>query len=195
MRTHSRRFWLTAVLIVAIGIAALAINPIGSSAESKPSKWPPSCHNNPVTAPEFRPFSEAVWNRDHWKRAEVSKSILDAKAHKLHCAAGPGHVASMKKEWSKDQSAFDHVRKGKLWVLKHKPYIYPDGKRWAAPYPIAWCESGGDYFVGPSGAYGLIPPFEQYLAPKVQDEIAYQLMQEGKEYSAWVEWEGDCQYR
>lgn len=195
MRTHPKRFWLTAVLIVAVGIAALAINPIGSSAESAPSSLPPSCHNHPVTASEFRNFAEAVWNRDHWERSVVSKSVLDAKAHKLHCAAGPGHVASMKTKWSKAKSDFARFRKRKMWALEYKPYIYPDGTHWAAPYPIAWCESGGDYYVGPSGAYGLVPPLPQYQTPKAQDEIAHRLMEEGLEYSAWVEWEGSCQYR
>lgn len=203
MRTHSRRFWLTAVLIVAIGIAALAINPIGSSAESLPSKWPPSCHNHPVTAPEFQRFTEAVWSRDHWERGEVPQSVLDAKAHKLHCAAGPGHVASMETKWSKAQKAFDHFRKGKLWAGKYRSFEYPDGSHWAVPYPIATCESGdpglgiyGDYYASSSGAYGLTSGggFAQYMAPKEQDEAAYrQFLISGE--GAWAPYETGCALR
>lgn len=82
-----------------------------------------------------------------------------------------------------------------LWRERVKPFVYPDGTRWAAPYPIALCESGGDYNVGPAGAYGEIPPYPQWQSPRAQDEIAYRLMHEGKEYSAWVEWESGCAYR
>ena len=75
-----------------------------------------------------------------------------------------------------------------------KPFVYPDGKRWAVPYPIAWCESGGNYFVGPSGAYGLIPPFPQYMSPREQDRTALRLYREMGE-SPWAPYEGGCAYR
>jgi hypothetical protein len=81
-----------------------------------------------------------------------------------------------------------------LWRERVKPFVYPDGKHWAVPYPIAWCESGGDYFVGPSGAYGLIPPFPQYLPPRRQDEIAHRLYLEQGE-GPWRPYESGCAYR
>jgi hypothetical protein len=79
-------------------------------------------------------------------------------------------------------------------LVRRKPFVYPDGRRWAVPYPIAWCESGGDYFVGPSGAYGLIPPFPQYMSPREQDRVALDLYRRMGE-SPWAPYEGGCAYR
>lgn len=101
----------------------------------------------------------------------------------------------MHRIWRADKRAFYEHRAAMLWLEEFKPYIYPDGSRWSAPYPIALCESGGNYYASSAGAYGEIPPFPQYQPPKVQDEIAHKLMLEGKEYSAWVEWESGCPYR
>ncbi len=81
-----------------------------------------------------------------------------------------------------------------LWLAKYKPFVYPDGSRWAAPYPVAWCESGGNYFVGPAGAYGLILE-PAYMSPREQDEAAYRLLHTVGEYQAWAKWESGCIYR
>lgn len=203
MRTQPRRFWLAVLLIVAAGLAALATNPIGSSAEQPPSKLPPSCHNHPITASHFRPFSESVWSRDHWRRKQPAPATLAAKAHKIHCAAGPGHVTAMKHQWAKDKVTFVRVRKNKLWAAKFRSFEYPDGSHWAVPYPIATCESGdpglgiyGDYYASPSGAYGLTSGggFRQYMAPKEQDEAAYyQFLESGE--GAWAPYETGCSLR
>ena len=82
----------------------------------------------------------------------------------------------------------------RLYRERYKPFVYPDGSHWAVPYPIAWCESGGNYYVGPSGAYGLIPPFPQYLSPREQDKIAHRLYLEMGE-APWAPYEGGCAYR
>lgn len=80
-----------------------------------------------------------------------------------------------------------------LWFAKYRSFVYPSGKRFAVPYPIATCESGENYYVGPYGAYGLI--FEaQWLPPKVQDEIAYGLYVEQGE-GPWAPYESGCAYR
>lgn len=99
------------------------------------------------------------------------------------------HPAKEVKRWEKRHR----------WVEKYRPFVYPDGSRWAAPYPVVWCESGpgGDYFIGPSGAYGLIPPyFPQYMSPREQDEAAYRTLHEVGVYQAWRRWEIEqgCSY-
>lgn len=186
MRSSSKRLWLVA--LIAIAVAATSLTGTASAKD-----LPAACNNHPVTASEFRTFSQSVWNRDHWERGQPDRAILDAKARKIHCAAGPGHVASMQKEWTRDKLVFVKVRKGKLWAAKFRSFEYPDGRHWAVPYPIAWCESGGDYFVGPYGAYGLIME-STYLPPKVQDEVAYNLYLEQGE-GPWAPYEGGCLYR
>jgi hypothetical protein len=80
------------------------------------------------------------------------------------------------------------------WLERFRPYVYPDGRHFAVPWPIAACESGEDYFVGPSGAYGLIPPFPQWLPPRRQDEIAAKLYREMGD-APWAPYEGGCVYR
>ena len=87
-----------------------------------------------------------------------------------------------------------HETRRERWLDKYRSFEYPDGSHYAVPYPIAWCESGGNYFVGPSGAYGLIPPFPQYLPPKRQDEIAYRLYEKDGE-APWAPYESGCIYR
>ena len=86
------------------------------------------------------------------------------------------------------------ARHRREWRERFKPFTYPDGSHWAVPYPIAWCESGGDYFVGPSGAYGLIPPFPQWMPPRRQDETANRLYRERGE-APWAPYETGCTYR
>lgn len=112
----------------------------------------------------------------------LSAATADARP-KTSFVPGP-HPAATIKKWQR------HHR----WLDKYKPFVYPDGSRWAVPYPIAWCESGGDYYVGPSGAYGLIPPFPQWMSPRQQDETAHDLYRELGE-SPWAPYESGCAYR
>lgn len=190
--------WLAALLIATIAIPATTGIASADRGSQQPRgqalDLPAACNNHPITAGEFKPFAKRVWDLVHWERKQPGQKILDAYSHKLMCSAGPGHKASMKKQWSKLKTTFYKYRKGALWRRQFKPFVYPDGKHWAVPYPIAWCESGGDYFVGPSGAYGLIPPFPQYLSPKRQDEIAHRLYLEQGE-GPWAPYEGGCIYR
>lgn len=79
-----------------------------------------------------------------------------------------------------------------LWRQRVTPFFY-GGHWWAAPYPIALCESGGDYYVGPYGAYGLIMEPE-YMSPREQDLAAHRLYVQFGE-SPWAPYEGGCAYR
>jgi hypothetical protein len=89
---------------------------------------------------------------------------------------------------------FYRHRRHILWLLRYRPFVYPDGTRWAVPWPIAICESGEDYHVGPSGAYGLIPPLPQWLPPWRQDEIAHDLYERYGE-APWAPYETACALR
>lgn len=85
------------------------------------------------------------------------------------------------------------------------PFHYA-GHWWAAPYPIALCESGGDYHVGFAGAYGLIAPgwsaggglrfapTAGEATPREQDLVAHRLFSRYGE-SPWAPFEGGCAYR
>lgn len=145
------------------------------------------------TAQAFRPFSERVWRPSAWDRGNPPQNVLEAVRKREDCAPA-GHREAMKAMWAKDREAYFRHRSQILWRKRVKPFVYPDGSHWAVPYPIAWCESGGNYYAGPSGAYGLIPPFPQYMAPRRQDEIAHRLYLEQGE-GPWAPYEGGCQYR
>lgn len=86
-----------------------------------------------------------------------------------------------------------HESRHERWLDKYRSFEYPDGSHYAVPYPIAWCESGGDYEVGPYGAYGLILEPE-WMTPKEQDEAAFRLYQQYGE-GPWASYESGCAYR
>jgi hypothetical protein len=174
-----------AAVTLAIVLAAPAL-PENSKKQSTPP--PQRC-----LYPAFEKFSARVWAVDRWQRGDPPQKTIQA-AHKRIGCAPVGHRKAMKKRWREDRAAYYQHRSSKLWVARVKPFVYPDGTRWAVPYPIAWCESGGNYFVGPSGAYGLIPPFPQWLSPREQDEIAHRLYLEMGE-GPWAPYEGGCAYR
>lgn len=180
---------LMVVLVLAMVIATTGIA-WGSTASDGPAHHPVP-HSCTVQA--FRPFSKAVWKLDRWERGVPPQKVLNAYRKRLGCAP-IAHKKAMKATWHRDQSAYFEYRSKMLWYKKFRPFVYPDGKHWAVPYPIAWCESGGNYYVGPSGAYGLIPPFPQWLPPKKQDEIAYRLYLEQGE-GPWAPYESGCAYR
>lgn len=182
---------VAAVALVLAGFWATAASP----EENSPTKS--SAARKPVptrcTIGPFRAFSAAVWALNAWERGLPPEKVLAALERRLACAP-PGHRRAMVRTWERDRAAFYAHRKAMLWLEEFKPFIYPSGKRWAVPYPIAICESGENYFVGPSGAYGLIPPFPQWLPPKRQDEIAHRLYEEQGE-GPWAPYEGGCYLR
>lgn len=91
-----------------------------------------------------------------------------------------------------ETKAETRARHKREWRHRITPFCY-DGHCWAVPYPIALCESGGNYYVGPYGAYGLImePP---WLSPRQQDLAAHRLYREFGE-SPWAPFESACSYR
>ena len=179
-------------LTVAVAlIAALVWAATSTTASSQPEKHRKTCHE---TVQKFRPWSAKVWSTDRWRRKAPKDSTIAAYRHKLSCAVSPIHRGLMKGTWRSDKKAFYSHRSAKRWVAHYKPFVYPDGTRWAVPYPIAICESGENYYVGPSGAYGLIPPLPQYMPPKEQDEVAHRLYEEMGE-GPWAPYEGGCYLR
>lgn len=177
-------------------VAAFALASLAATAapESTP-KSTPAHHPIPAhcTIDSFRPFSAAVWRPGAWKRGNPPRAVIEAQRRRLGCAP-PHHRAAMQRTWRRDAAAYFRHRHAMLWLEEFKPFVYPSGKRWAVPYPIAVCESGENYFVGPSGAYGLIPPFPQYMSPRAQDETAHRLYLEQGE-GPWAPYEGGCAYR
>jgi hypothetical protein len=145
------------------------------------------------SAKHLKQFAEDVWAPDRWRRGDPPAKTIKAWRLKLHCVPS-GWQKKLKQRWRELQGEYFDRRRAGLWRERVKPFVYPDGSRWAVPYPIAWCESGGDYFVGPSGAYGLIPAFPQYLPPRRQDEIARRLYVEQGE-APWAPYESGCAYR
>ena len=156
-----------------------------SGAPAQPDK--PVCHSQ-----QFPKLSERIWDPSRWRR-EAPKPKAVAAAHRIiGCAKHPG---PLKAKWRADKARFYEHRKSMLWLEKYKPFIYPSGKRWAAPYPVALCESGENYFVGPAGAYGLILA-PSYMSPQQQDEEAYRLLHTVGAEQAWFRWEREqgCPY-
>lgn len=107
----------------------------------------------------------------------------------------------MKATWERDRAAYFVHRHHMQWREKFKPYVYPNGSHWAAPYPVVWCESGpgGNYYISSAGAYGLTEGggFRQWMTPREQDEAAYHALHSQGEYQVWTRWEIEqgCIYR
>lgn len=181
----------TVAVLAALVVLVLATTGLSSAKEEK-NALPRGC-SMMFTVQDFRPFSADVWRLSAWERGAPPKRVVLAQRERLKCST-PAHREAMQNTWRADKKAFYEHRDVMLWRAKYRQFEYPDGTRWAVPYPIAWCESGGDYYVGPSGAYGLIPPFPQWLSPKRQDEIAYELYLELGE-SPWAPYESTCAYR
>lgn len=107
-------------------------------------------------------------------------SAAPASAHPQQQLHVDQHPAKTVKRWERQHR----------WRAKYKPYVYPDGSHWSAPYPVVWCESGpgGDYDIGPAGAYGEIMA-PAWQTPREQDEEAYRLVHTVGVYQAWRKWE------
>lgn len=187
MRIQLKRLWLVALMIAFMAIAANA-----PTVSAKAKDLPPGCSNHAVTASEFRPFSQKVWDRDLWEREKPGPHTIEFKGHKIHCAAGPGHVAAMKKRWAIDAAAFYDYRSDMMWINNVTPYYGCTKlgicKWWSLPAYIVSCESGGDYTPDAGltfgGAYGILVSTwlqygggkfasqANYATPKQQDIIA-----------------------
>lgn len=186
-----KRLILVAVMVLVMTMTSLAWGASGDEPHHHQH------HRQPVparcTVQALKPFAAYVWSLDKWERGEPSEAVLEAYSRRLACAP-PAHAKAMKNVWHFAQDRYFSHRHTLMWREHYKPFVYPDGSRWAVPYPIALCESGGNYYVGPSGAYGLIPPFPQYMDPKTQDEVAHNLYEEQGE-GPWAPYESGCAYR
>src|ERR1041384_1106191 len=180
-----------AALVLAGYCATTAVSESSINATPNHHASPPPTR---CTIEGFRPFSAAVWRFGAWKRGNPPRAVIRAQRSSLSCAVSPSHRAAMKRTWRRDAAAFFAHRRHMIWIETYKPFVYPSGKRWAVPYPIAVCESGENYFVGPSGAYGLIPPFPQYMSPHEQDRVAHDLYLEQGE-APWSPYESGCYLR
>lgn len=176
---------LIAVLVVALLIAMTGV---------AGADHPPAHHPIPrtCTAQAFRGFSKTIWDPAKWKRGNPPQNVLEAVRKRESCAP-PGHLKAMKQTWERDRSVYFAHSHHMRWMEENRHYVYPDGSHWAVPYPIAWCESGGNYYASPWGAYGLTS-LRPYMNPKTQDEEAHRLFLEYGE-QPWAPYEGGCLYR
>lgn len=168
------------------GLATIAVVLASTTAPHHPQ------HTRTCSPAEFRQFAAKVWSTDHWRRGDPPQATIDAAIRQRRGCSAPQRRA-LSRYWRLEKATFYAFRSQMVWRAKYKPYVYPDGTRWAVPWPIAACESGENYFVGPYGAYGLIlePP---YMSPPEQDEAAHRLYAEYGE-GPWAPFESGCAYR
>jgi hypothetical protein len=184
---------LLVVPVLMMLVIFLTANSIGPAAAITNVHRPPKA--KPIPAPckvqSFRSFATKVWDLRKWERGTPPKFVLEAYAKRLSCAP-PAHAKVMKATWHRDQAIYFKKRHSLMWREHYKPFVYPDGTRWAVPYPIAICESGENYYASSAGAYGLI--FTSWLPPKRQDEVAHNLyMRQGE--GPWAPYESSCYLR
>lgn len=151
------------------------------------------------TAKTFRAFSQQTWALSKWKRGMPSGKTLAAQRHRLACA-GPENRKAMKARWRKDREAYFQHRREEFWRERITPFP-GGGNWWAIPYCSVIAESGGDYYIGYAGAYGLITPtWQSYgggeyagnageAAPGEQDLVAHRVYVDNGS-AAWTPFEG-----
>lgn len=184
---------LALVAVAALAFAVLAAPALSENNHSSKSSTQPKATATCSLA-NFDVWAGKVWDQARWRRGDPPKSTIDAQRKWLECAANGHSRAAMQHFWREVKAAYYSARQVRLWRARVKPFVYPDGTHWAVPYPIALCESGENYNVGPSGAYGEIPPLPQWQTPKEQDETAHRLYEESGE-GPWVPYESGCAYR
>jgi soluble lytic murein transglycosylase-like protein len=149
-------------LIVSAALAAALIAP--APHEANPEA-PRGCAHT-QTAKSFRPFAAEVWRPARWKREKPKDSTVAAYRHALHCAAGPGNRAAMKRQWRRSRAAFYRHRAYKLrWgdctasgpprdCIHGAAETYGADETWMLR--VSWCESRWNRFaVNPSGSTGF----------------------------------------
>lgn len=172
------------VALVLAGFCATA-----ASSESSYA-WESTHHRDPVPAHckigPFRAFSAAVWAVERWRRGNPPERVIAALERRISCAP-PGHRRAMLRTWKRDRGAFFAHRKAMLWRERVTPYRAPDGRYFALPWSIVYCESSGRGYIT-SGYYGiLVSTWEAFggtaFAPvpgdapkKAQDIVAHKLL-------------------
>lgn len=133
------------VLAIILTSTALADRP---NVDSKPKfePVPISC-----TVQGLRPFSEAVWDRDNWKRGMPSQSALNAYQRRLGCAPR-AHKKAMKNKWRSDKKSYFKFRNQELFRVNVTPYRC-GSTNWATECTIPEHESG--YGSGGTNLYGM----------------------------------------
>lgn len=154
------------------------------------SVFAPGHNNHCPTQHQFEQFSAKVWSPSKWQKKSPRSSTLEAAQKAINC---PQHRKGLERIWKEARTKFYAKRHAMVDLIRRKPFVYPSGKRWAVPYPIALCESGENYYVGPYGAYGLILERE-WMSPREQDLAAGRLYAESGE-APWAPFESECAYR
>jgi hypothetical protein len=148
----------------------------------------------------FRPFAAQVWDAS-WQRGAPKAHTIHVARERIACAP-PGHRHAMKRIWNRERGDYYARRRAMLWRTRVTPFA-GGGRWWSIPYQHVLCESGGDYFAGYAGAYGLTAPaWNGYggqafastageASPREQDVVASRLWKAAGD-SAWTPFEGGC---
>lgn len=164
MRSQLRRPWLAVIMLVLLS-AITATTLANADSKKADLPGPPICKGHLIKAPEFKGFSEDVWDEEHWDRKAPDASTIDSYHKKLRCAASNGHRHAMKEKWGDDKVSFYKHRGAMLFIQRVTPYYGCTKlgicKWWAIPVYIVSCESGGDYSAQNSsssarGAYQML---------------------------------------
>jgi hypothetical protein len=140
---------MCALAAVAVSVSA----PVAQAQMDIPTPLPTSCPEM-YTPSDYKSYAEKVYDR----------STVSAPAHRrmrrmYNCAASDVHREVIKKVHHRlkkarelrQRQAHEQARVANVLL----PYAGPNGTRWAIPWPIVACESGGDWYAhNPSGASG-----------------------------------------
>lgn len=103
----------------------------------------PACSTTQAT---FRTYARNVYRRDNVSRRALWKMARDRK-----CARSPKAARNM----GAFQRSQSRQRRERRLLDAVTPFVGPDGRRWAIPWYIVACESGGRWDAyNPSGAAG-----------------------------------------
>jgi hypothetical protein len=181
---------------VAVAVICILAGTLTATAVSEDTN-----HNSsqPCKVEAFDIFAGKVWDQARWRRGAPPKSIRRLQREKLKCQ--PLHARKrMQDFWREVKHDYNITRRSHLWAAHVKPFVGPDGRHWAIPWHYVNCESGGDYYIGYAGAYGLTAPaWNGYgglefgavaaeASPREQDTVAHRDWEENQDGS-WAPYE------
>lgn len=129
------------------------------AAERLAKAKPPGCER-PYKLGLFKAQLRRSFSKKRWKDPTPVKPRERRKLrHYKRCARTPWHARRMRQLERKARKAHRERRRVRLDRRRERrallPYRGPDGRRWAIPWHIVRCESGGSWTAyNPSGAAG-----------------------------------------
>jgi len=188
MRPHRLRAVLLATAIISIIIAAPAQSANAPAPQQSPvvNTRPAGCSKT-YTIKHFRRAARSVY-RSPSKVTRADKKKIKKKIHCARKAASKKIMRAKVARWKRWR-----ISRERYWQLT--PYLGPHGSRWAIPWGIVRCESGGSWSAynpsGASGPYQLLGhgapfPADTRAERMANHRIAARLWNGGRGRSAWV---------